>query len=261
MDSKEDKINSQLAIWEEEFSIHAKDIDINGKLKFYCICGYFFEMAARHANHLRFGFQDLKQENVYWVLSRLHVKILKYPGFDQKIIIQTWHKGVGRLFGLRDFRILDKDGQEQALATSAWLILDKKNGRPVRPEKFAELFNSKTDHHAIHEIPDKLEPLTEFNHTKLIDPGYTDLDINVHVNAGKYIAWIQNLCTPQFYNQYQIAEFQINYLNETRFGEQIRILSRDEYIDNKLISLIEGRIHSTDNPAFRVRIFWNKINT
>jgi len=260
MNSQEDKINSPLPIWEEEFSIHAKDIDFNGKLKFYCICGYFFEMAARHANYLRFGFQDLKQENVYWVLSRLHVKILKYPGFDQKINIQTWHKGVGRLFGLRDFRILDKDRQELALATSAWLILDKKNGRPVRPEKFTELFNSKTDHHAINELPDKLESLTESDHIKLIDPGYTDLDINDHVNAGKYIAWIQDIYPPDFYNQYQIIEFQINYLNETRFGEKLRILSRDESIENKLNSSIEGRIDSTDNPAFRARIFWDNTN-
>jgi len=257
MEPQEDKINSPLPIWKEEFSIHAKDIDFNGKLKFYCICGFFFEIAARHANHLRFGFQDLKQNNVYWVLSRLHVKILKYPGFDQKIIIQTWHKGVGRLFGLRDFRILDKNGQELVLATSAWLILDKKNGRPVRPEKFMELYHSKMDHHAINELPDKLESLTEYDHTKIVDPGYTDLDINVHVNAGKYIAWIQNIYPPDFYDRYQISEFQINYLNETRFGEKIRILSRDESLDNKLISLIEGRIDVTDNPAFRARIIWN----
>jgi medium-chain acyl-[acyl-carrier-protein] hydrolase len=250
-----------LPIWEEEFNIHAKDIDFNGKLKFYCICGYFFEIAARHANHLRFGFQDLKQENVYWVLSRLHVKTIKYPGFDQKINIQTWHKGLDRLFGLRDFRILDKDGLELALATSAWLILDEKTGHLVRPEKFTELHNSKTDYNAINELPDKLEPLSEYDQSKLIEPGYTDLDINFHVNAGKYIAWIQDLYPPDFYNKYQIADFQINYLNETRFGEKIRIVSRQESIENQLISKIEGRIDGTDNPAFRVRIVWHKTES
>jgi medium-chain acyl-[acyl-carrier-protein] hydrolase len=260
MDLQEKKINSPSPIWEEEFSIYAKDIDFNGKLKFYCICGYFFEIAARHANHLRFGFQDLKQENVYWVLSRLHIKILKYPGFEQKINIQTWHKGVGRLFGLRDFRILDKNGQELALATSAWLILDKKNGRPVRPEKFTELYNSKMDYYAINELPDKLQPLSEYDQSKLIDPGYTDLDINVHVNAGKYIAWIQDLYPPDFYSKFLIAEFQINYLNETRYGQKIRILSRQESTESQLSSRIEGRIDGTDNPAFRAHIIWNKTD-
>ena len=252
------KTNSSPSIWEEIFTIHAKDIDFNGRLKFYCICGYFFELAARHADQLRFGFKDLKQENVYWVLSRLHVKILKYPGFDQKINIQTWHKGVGRLFGLRDFRIIEKDGQEMALATSAWLILDKNTGRPIRPEKFPELQNSKTNYHAINELPDKLESLTEYHNIKLIDPGYTDLDINFHVNAGKYISWIQDLYSPDFYNKFQISEFQINYLNETRFGEKIRIMSHDEPRGNELISKIEGRINVTDNSAFRASVVWNK---
>lgn len=256
MDAQEIKINSPSPVWEEEFSIHAEDIDCNGKLKFYCICGYFFEIAARHANHLRFGFEDLKQKNVYWVLSRFHIKTINYPGFNQKINIQTWHKGMDRLFGLRDFRMLC-EGQEMAVATSAWIILDKNNGRPVRPEKFIELYTSKTDHHAINELPDKLESLAESDHIKLIEPGYTDLDINVHVYAGKYIAWIQDLYTPDFYNKHQIAEFQINYLNETRFGEKLRILSLDEPVENKLISVIEGRIDGTDNPAFRARLIWH----
>jgi len=260
MDSLKNKTNDSSFIWDEEFTIHAKDIDFNGKLKFYCICGYFFELAARHANQLHFGFKDLKQENGYWVLSRLHVKILKYPGFDQKINIQTWHKGVGRLFGLRDFRITDKDGQAQALAASAWLILDKKTGRPIRPEKFTELQNSKMDYHAINEIPEKLEPLTEFQNVKIIDPGYTDLDINFHVNAGKYIAWIQDLYPPEFYNKFQVSEFQINYLNETRFGERLRILSFDEPDDGPVSSKIEGRIDGTENPAFRAQINWQKSN-
>ena len=252
--------NNRSFIWEEEFKIHAKDIDFNGRLKFYCVCGYFFEIAARHANYLRFGFKDLKQENVYWVLSRLHVKTLKYPGFEHKINVQTWHKGVGRLFGLRDFRIVDHQGQEMAIATSAWLILDKKTGKPIRPERFAELYNSKMDYHAINELPDKLEALTGYDNVKLIEPGYTDLDINFHVNAGKYIAWIQDLYSPDFYNKFRISDFQINYLNETRFGEEIRILSRDEFHENKMISEIEGRINDTDNPAFRARIIWHEIS-
>jgi medium-chain acyl-[acyl-carrier-protein] hydrolase len=254
-------MNKESFIWEEEFSIHAKDIDFNGKLKYYCICGYFFELAARHANQLHFGFNDLSQENVYWVLSRLHVKILSYPGFDQKINIQTWHKGIGRLFGLRDFRIIDKEGHVQVLATSAWLILDKKTGRPIRPERFSELHNSKMDFHAINEIPEKLEPLTNYQKVKLIEPGYTDLDLNFHVNAGKYIAWIQDLYPPDFYRNFQISEFQINYLNETRFGSKVQIFSFEEPLGETLFTNIEGRIEGKDTPAFRAHIGWSKTAT
>jgi acyl-ACP thioesterase len=260
MDSLKNITNNRSFIWEEEFTIHAKDIDFNGKLKFYCICGYFFELAARHANHLHFGFKDLKQENVYWVLSRFHIKILKYPGFDQKINIQTWHKGVGRLFGLRDFRITDKDGHDQALASSAWLMLDKNSGRPIRPERISELQNSRIEYHAISEIPEKLESLSEYQKAKFIEPGYTDLDINFHVNAGRYIAWIQDLYPPDFYNKFQISEFQINYLNETRFGERIQILSCEEPFGDSLSTNVEGRIDGTKNPAFRARVIWCKTD-
>jgi medium-chain acyl-[acyl-carrier-protein] hydrolase len=254
-------MNKESFIWEEEFSIHAKDIDFNGKLKFYCICGYFFELAARHANQLHFGFKDLSQENVYWVLSRLHVKILSWPGFEQRINIQTWHKGIGRLFGLRDFRIIDKEGHMQVLAASAWLILDKRTGRPIRPDRFQELQNSKTELHAINEIPEKLDPITNYQKVKLIEPGYTDLDLNYHVNAGKYIAWIQDLYPPDFYRSFQISEFQVNYLNETRFGSKVQILSLEESGEEYLFTNIEGKIDGLDTPAFRARISWSKTTT
>jgi len=253
-------LSKESFVWEEEFSIYAKDIDFNGELKFYCICGYFFELAARHANHLHFGYKDLRQENVYWVLSRLHVKILSYPRFEQKIHIQTWHKGVGRLFGLRDFRMVDEKGQEEALATSAWLMLDKQTGRPIRPERFTELQNSKTDYHAISEIPEKLEPLSTYLKVKIIEPGYTELDLNFHVNAGRYIAWIQDLYPPEFYRKFRISEFQINYLNETRFGSKVQVMSSEEYSGESIRTNIEGRIDGTGNPAFRAMITWSKTD-
>jgi len=253
-----DKTGGLISIWREEFKIHSEAIDINGKLKFYCLCGYFFEFASKHANHLHFGFKDLEQANHYWVLSRLHVKVNEYPGFDQKIILETWHKGINKLFGLRDFRILDINGNILALATSAWLILDKSSGRPVRPDRFKELLNTKTDRHAILELPDRIEPLGEYHETRIIEPGYTDLDINYHVNAGRYIAWIQDHYTPDFYNRNKISEFQINYLNETRYEEKIRILVRQESSENSYVSRIEGRIDRTDNPAFRAIVNWIK---
>lgn len=254
-------IKKETFIWEEEFSIHAKDIDFNGKLKFYCICGYFFELAARHANQLHFGFKDLSQENVYWVLSRLHVKILNYPGIDQKIKIQTWHKGIDRLFGLRDFRIIDKEGQVQVLAASAWLILDKNTGRPIRPDRFKELHTTKMDYHAIDNIPEKLEPLSGHHKVRYINPGYTELDINFHVNAGRYVAWIQDLYTPDFYRNFQISEFKINYLNETRFGSKVQILIKEESSRENLLTDVEGRIDGTENPAFRAHLLWSKTNS
>lgn len=258
MNTDQDRPGELISVWQEEYKIHSEDIDFSGNLKFHSLCGYFFEIASQHANHLHFGYKDLKQANFYSVLSRLHVKVNRYPGFDQKIVIETWHKGVNRIFGLRDFRILDIDGHDLVLATSAWLVLERKTGRPVRPDGFTELYRSKTEHHAIKEIPDKIDPLADHDVEKLIEPGYTDFDINLHVNAGRYIAWIQDLYSPEFYKSYQISEFQINYLNETRFDEKIRIFSRQESIKNSQLSRVEGRINSNDNPAFRATVFWTK---
>jgi medium-chain acyl-[acyl-carrier-protein] hydrolase len=247
-----------IPVWEKEYKVRSDTIDISGKLKFYCLCGYFFEIASQHANHLHFGYKDLEKANNYWVLSRLHVKMSEYPGLDQKIKLETWHKGVYKLFGLRDFRILDIRGKVLALATSAWLVLDKSSGRPVRPYNFKELLSTKADHHAIIELPDRIDPLDNYDDTKIITPGYTDLDINYHVNAGMYIAWIQDLYSPEIYNKHQISEFQINYMSETKYEDKIVILFGHEPSEEGFISRIEGRNDETNNPAFRALIKWTR---
>ena len=100
----------------------------------------------------------MQQENHYWVLSRLLLHVDEYPKFDRNIVVETWTKGLNRLFALRDFCIYDQDKNVLALATTAWLALDKTTGRPARPEYMKQFHSLHAGRHAIEDVPDKIDP-------------------------------------------------------------------------------------------------------
>jgi len=239
----------------EDFQINAEDYDFNGRMKFYRICGYLFEMATIHARKLHYGFEEMKEVNHYWVLSRLLLHINQYPEFDQNITIETWTKGISRLFALRDFCITDKENKVLAVAATAWLALDKTTGRPARPDYMKQFHSLHAGKHAIDKVPDKIDPPEKARPEASIPVSYSDLDLNQHVNAGKYISWIQDQFTTEHYLSKQINSFQINYHNETRFGETVQLFFSAGKEDTSQ-NLVEGRIESSGAVAFRARLTW-----
>ncbi len=201
-----------------------------------------------------FGYDDLKQNNIYWVLSRFHVIMYLYPVMNQAVIIKTWHKGVNRLFFLRDYQMFTEDERLLASATTAWLILDGNTGKPKKLEasdNFQEY--DVGDLHAIENVPDKLPGISEPDHIKPVTARYSDLDINQHVNALKYIEWIQDCYDEGTYKNGNVQEFQINYQLETRFGEEVEIRIRNRSVDDPF-DYYEGIRTLDQNPAFRARI-------
>jgi len=254
-----DSTNPSILSLTREFRVNVEDIDFNARLKFYRFCGYLFEMANIHAKQLHYGFEEMKQANYYWVLSRLLLHVNDYPKFDQNIVIETWTKGTSRLFGLRDFCIRDQDNKTLALVTTAWLALNKTNGRPGRPEYMSQFHSLHAGKYAIDEVPDKIGPPDPGQIVASIPVRYSDLDINKHVTAGRYIAWIQDQFPLEHYLQNQIKTFQINYHNETRFGETMQLyFSPDK--ETNVHNRIEGKIESSGVTAFRASIEWGKIS-
>lgn len=241
-----------------ENRIPAYYVSLNGQPKFYTLASIFLEAAALHANKLGYGYHDMMRDQVYWVLSRFHVIMQEYPRMDQSVIIETWPKGANKLFFMRDYRMLTEENKLLARATSAWLILDGKTGRPKKMED--DKLNNLTlrDRHGIQELPEKLPVISEPDRERTVKALYSDLDINKHVNAVKYIEWIQDCYDEKIYQSQNVKECQINYQLETRFSEEVNIRMKklpgeDPY------DYFEGIRNKDSSSAFRARIKFEKF--
>jgi acyl-ACP thioesterase len=173
---------------------------------------------------------------------------------DDRVIVETWPKGLYRLFFMRDYRILSEDGRLLTEATTAWLVLDGHTGRPRKMEQNNLLHRFYIDDfHAIEQVPGKLASITEPDRQMPVVARYSDLDINKHVNAVKYIEWVQDCYSQELYEKQNVREFQINYQAETRFGEKVQISIRHASVSDPF-EYLEGVRTCDGNTAFRARI-------
>jgi medium-chain acyl-[acyl-carrier-protein] hydrolase len=243
-----------------ESRIPAYYVSFNGQPKFYTLAGMLLESAAAHADMYGFGYRDMLRDKVYWVLSRFHVIMHSYPRMNDPVVIETWHKGPNRIFFARDYRMLSENGRLLASATTAWLVLDVNTGRPRKVHSDNSLFRFVvSDLHAIENLPDKLPSISEPDRQLPVTARYSDLDINRHVNAVKYIEWIQDCYDEKLYESKNIREFQINYQLETRFGEQLEIRIKTRTA-NDPFDYFEGIRIADQNLAFQARISFGEFD-
>jgi acyl-ACP thioesterase len=138
--------------------------------------------------------------------------------------METWPSGVDKLFALRDFRIWNSREEQIGLASTAWLILDIKTHRLLRPKEALEHFKLIVHPEQVFEeslekieVPEPLQPLN------LHRVKFSDLDIVGHVNNVKYMEWCIDALNSMEESDREIREFEINFSKEALFGDEIEI--------------------------------------
>ncbi len=213
------------------------------------------EIAWEHANILGFGYEQLKPNNQFWVLSRLHVKIERRPGWRESIQIETWSRGTDGFYGYRDFNFTDSKGNSIIQATSSWLILDQNTKKIVRLNNFKE-FPEYNDS-LLGYNPAKLKPPKSDEKLKFSPVLFNEIDINQHFNSGRYIERIIDSYSFEFHKAHEISELEINFLKEGMPEDKLAV--KKQKIDNHVC--ICSVIRESDNANLIIaRITWKDRN-
>jgi acyl-ACP thioesterase len=213
--------------WTDEYLVSSYEVDPMGKLPLQSLGKFLQETAYHHANHLEFGYSHLKEKGLFWVLSRLVIKMNRYPGWTDKIYIRTWPSGVESLLAYRDFQVLDAQENVIGKAGSAWLMLDSVRRRPQRMTLLKEKVHLFPDKEALKEKPEKLPNLSQPEAGPVFPVRYSDLDLYDHVNNARYMQWVLDNYPPEMHRKYEVSCFEINFLNESKLGDDISILTEN----------------------------------
>ncbi len=206
----------------KEFSISSFDLNPKGQARLTTMADFFQEMAYHHASHLGFGYDDMNEKQTMWVLSRMRIRIDRYPVWDERVKVETWHKGMERIFGLRDFKVTDSSDRVIGSASSAWLILDSKTKRPVRPND--EVLRHGIGEESVFEAKlEKIQHPAEMEEKTVRKVVFSDLDIMGHVNNVKYMEWCIDTAMSEQNVEREIREIEINFMHEALLGDVIII--------------------------------------
>ena len=151
------------------------------------------DLAGKGAQQTSFNDDNLRANNCAWVLARMQVKFDKPVRYDENIEMQTWHKGLNGLYFLRDYQLLNEQGELAVRSSSSWIVMNTETRRISRDEAVMKLIDveAQSSDHAIEEpcpkvvIPKGAE-LQEIGFHKV---RFSDLDYNGHANNVQYTVW------------------------------------------------------------------------
>ena len=223
MTNQTDNAETRPPLWQESFRILFSDADCLGACRLESLFNFLQEAAANHANALCVGYQQLTENNRCWVLARLKIALTTLPSHGTTIHVVTWPSGFDRLFARRQFRLLEEDGSEFAVASSCWVLLDAERQRPLRAKELVgDMLPPHEDRPVYFPELDKLERRT-VGRPMAIHVGDSMIDVNFHMNNARYVGmaadWLAE-ARPRVH----VRELQVNYLQATRPGAELQVV-------------------------------------
>lgn len=239
--------------WREQRLIESFDVDVRGRLRPQHMFAYLLNSAWNHTKGTDFGFNELSERNLMWVLIRSQILIERSPEWGEEIQIETWAKRTEKFYALRDFSIKSSTGEKLVSATSSWMILDKTSGRPQR-------FDHKTlnfpwvDKNEMETSLGKVPELTNGQQTAQYRVLYSDIDINKHVNSARYLQWIIDSHSCDFLKESEARSIEISFLSSASQDDKISVLSQKTEAGESY----SVRRVSDDRELCRAKIFWSR---
>ena len=229
-----------------QFKVRSYECGPDGRATLPTICNLLQEAASLHAASLGFGKGDFAAagENISWVLTRMVVKMNRYPVWEDELTVETFPRGGRKIVAWRDFEIHDAKGQTLGVASSEWMIIDLATRKiHAIPEKVFEANDPAN-------VPVLgLEPFAKFRFPEIADSEARDvrtftamksqIDLNGHVNNVHYINWMLESCESRC-----PAEMEVVFRSETFAGDEVRVetAAADGYTYHR-VSAPDGKDH------------------
>ncbi len=233
-------------------------IGSQGTLKIVSILNFLQDAASEHASKMGVSGFDLAENNLSWVIYRYHINIFKHPAWQDGISIQTSRYPFKNIYEMRKFNIRDGAHEPLVEAVGAWVMVNRKNGRPLRLSRYMppEMCRSKEK-----DTP----PFSELQKPLSIDfelpfkVRMHDLDLNGHVNNAIYVEWAVETVPETIISNFQPAKIDVIFQKEALYGDTV--ISKTEIREKSLkISTYHSIIRKTDDIELaRINVGWNPI--
>jgi len=186
------------------------------------------------------------------MVFNFNIEIKNLPAWEEPISINTWPHKAKSITAIREFEVLDKEGATLCNASSEWSIINLKTRRPQRLENIPGLGERIYDRAALKRSIGRINSNMAFEELFRVKVRYTDMDLNGHVNAGKYFDWLSDAIYERFASN-DITFIQFSYHHECLLGDSLSIqFGKDDQ------GLIRGFNTDQQQVAFLARVEMRK---
>jgi len=239
--------------YKQELSTKSYFVNRFGKLSTSFLFWQIQDIAWEHAEILGFGFDNLKEEQQFWVLSRLLVKIKRRPKWGEKFTVETWPAGTEGLLALRDIHFIDEKGESIIQATTSWLVLNSKTKRIIHLKDLKNIPLS--EERIFEETAGKVKPAKSDQDITFAPALFNEIDINQHFNSGRFLERIIDSYDFAFHEKNELVELEINFAKEGIPEDSLGV--KKQFVDsvNHLCSVVRK---SDGADLIRARLVWGE---
>jgi medium-chain acyl-[acyl-carrier-protein] hydrolase len=214
--------------------------DPTGAVGIVALADYLQQAAGDHAEDLGAGAERLASDGLFWVLTRLFVRIDRAPRGGETIEIETWPSERPRQLFLRDFRLRGEDGAEIVAATSHWALIDAARRKAVKgPAWMTELiaFDPTRAVGFPDTSPRRLERVEQAAEVK---PRWADMDVNGHVNNANLVGWLLEVLQSDWLATHTLSALDVAFRAECRRDDTVRSCATRIMGETFLHALLRG---------------------
>ena len=206
---------------EKNYELRASDFDCHNHIRASSILDLFQDVAGLHATEMGVGFFNLLQDHKLWVVVRLKYRLVGKPRRYRTVKVRTWPLPPTRVNLRREYLIEDEEGNPLVLGTSDWVVIHSEkrrilSGKDLYPQDqeicTRQLFEGRNV---------RIPPFEATKDGGTVRPGFSQLDMNGHVNNIKYADFVMDAV--ELPREQEVKEFQIDYHREILEGMPIQI--------------------------------------
>lgn len=208
----------------KEYNLRTSDFDKNGNIHLSSVLDIFQDIAGIHSEILGVSINDLLKQNKVWMILKSKFEIIKQPKMHSTVYAETWPLTPRKAFYIRDYLIMDQDGEILIKGTSQWVIVDIESRKALMNPEITYPLETYCEERSMEPKFAKIGSF-ESDNSILLKPSYSDVDVNGHINNSKYANYIYNALYP---NVNQISKFQIEYHKEILPKQEIYVFCSEE---------------------------------
>ena len=230
------------------FPVSDLHCDCYGRCKPSFLLRFSQDAATSHCALLGVDWDTMAAKGYFWAVIRQRMEITRLPKSGETITVKTWPMPTSRVAYPRATAGFDAAGNELFKVISLWVIMDTQTRAMIRPDKsgvdvLGTTFGTELP------APGGLN-FKELAETTQRTVGFTELDINGHMNNTRYLDWLCDLLPSGFHKEHPIKAVTVCYLSEALEGQQVAL--RWELTD---ALKVDGSVAETDANTGHTKIF------
>jgi len=224
--------------------LQSRDCDFTGRWKPSEICMAMQELASAHSAVLGAGYEHLRALSLAFALTRTELHMERYPKMGERVVCRTWAAPVMKWMFPRYFVFESESGERLGYAGTIWVLLDLKERKMVSPSALDVEIAVSREKPPLR-MPGKAAMPSAEAMTKAYLPGYSEIDVNGHVNNTRYVAWMCDALGTEVFRERGVRRLVVNYTHEILPGQPVELRCEQAGSEFRMSGDREGVNHFT----------------